>query len=380
MAMDGVDMRIENEQTHYRARFEMCPYATTTPAIVEAFRSIYKWIYTKESIRSGSNLFNRMRGLEAQERFLKGSFSYPSGYVGGLNLSNETALSTNSLMNKRRPRIPDAWALEYDEPDGYQPFRHWHTRIGLSTTADGTCIVNLTVGYYMLPSYVGRKIADPKPNIPRLMREIVSLSEYQCNVGETTIEAAAVHLTAPTFESDFAANLTSPDRELPLILVVSDNEGNYSIGDVDKFASSLLGMANVYALDYRDTDLKSALFRLFLRDTPAYRYNCAKGSIRLYRPGIDLEDASASVNHRYFSWEKVSCDFQNAEDFSEMLNRSLSRSFIKSDADVVGIDDIDLLRNARELEERKRKHRSSAQSSPYAINHIERADLVRPVL
>lgn len=34
-------MRIENEQIHYRTRFELCPYETTKTAVVPALRAIY---------------------------------------------------------------------------------------------------------------------------------------------------------------------------------------------------------------------------------------------------------------------------------------------------------------------------------------------------
>lgn len=346
-------MKIENEQTHYRARFEMCPYSTTNPAIIEAYRSIYSWIYGKEERRKDSRLFEQLRGKEAQIRFLGGSFSYPEGYEGGLNLEQEPALAIDAIMGEHSG-IPAAWALEYDEPDGAIPFRHWHTRIGLSTTGDDTCVVNLSVAYYTLPEYVGRKIRDPRPNIPRLMRNIVELSDYQCNVGETTIRGNAIQLNAATFGPEFSDNLLSPSREIPLILAVSDWEGHYSVGDVDRFASDLLGMANVYALDYRDLQARDMLFRLFEKGAPSFRYNCTAGTVRLYRPGIDLNNAEDSKRHRFFTWHDVS-EFRDVGEFAEMLNRSLGRSYIKGDTDVVDIGDIGMLRGRREIEESRRR-------------------------
>lgn len=342
------EMRIDNGQIHYRARFEMCPYSTTDPAIVKAYSEIYRWILGKEEKRDQSPLFERIRGVEAQKRYLDGSLCYPDGYAGGLSLNRETALATDAVMSERRG-IPSAWAFEYDEPDGDLPFRHWHTRIGLSTTADGTCIVNLNVSYYTLPTYFGRKLRDPKPNIPNLMKAIVGLAEYQCNVGETTIRSSAVRLDSESFGPEFADNLLSPSRELPLILMVSDWDGRYSVGNPDKFAGNLLGMANVYVLDYRDEKTRDALFRLFPKDTPAYRYNCTAGTVRLYLPDVDLDDAEDSTRHRFFTWRDVS-GYRSEDEFTEMLNRSLGRSFIKGDDDVVDIADVELLRSRREIE------------------------------
>ena len=41
-------MRSENEQIHYRAKFRLSPYSTTTPSIVDAYRQIYTWVRDKE--------------------------------------------------------------------------------------------------------------------------------------------------------------------------------------------------------------------------------------------------------------------------------------------------------------------------------------------
>lgn len=42
-------MRSENEQIHYRAKFRLSPYSTTTPSIVDAYRQIYTGCATKRS-------------------------------------------------------------------------------------------------------------------------------------------------------------------------------------------------------------------------------------------------------------------------------------------------------------------------------------------
>lgn len=342
-------MAIENEQTHYRTRFVLRPCSTAKPAIVEAFRSIYRWVYEKERKREGSTLFTSLRGAEMQSRFLSGKFNCPDEYIGGINLDSEVRLCTDALIG-RRVGIPDAWAMEYDEPDQRCQFRHWHTRVGLSTSNSGACIVNISVTYYTLPTYVGKKLRDPLSNVPRLARSLFSLADYQCTVGETVIQNGAIPLDGESFDREFRESLLSADRDLPIILVVSDQDGKYSIGDVQGFAAQLLGMANVYALDYRDASARSALFRLFLKDTSAYRYNCTKGTIRLYWPSIDLEDAAASSHHRFFTWSDVK-EYPSASSFVEMLNRSLGKSYVRGDLDVVDLGDIARLRNRRKLAE-----------------------------
>lgn len=346
-------MRIENEQTHYRTRFELCPYSTTRQALSPALRCIFEWILRKETRRRGA-LLDLLQTKQGKIDFLVNSLQFPNGYSGGINDINQVALATRALKNAGSTS-PICWAIEYDEPDGIYPFRHWHTRIGLSTTSDGTCIVNAKVSYYLLPNYIGAPLRDPGANIPNFIKELISLEDYQCCVGETIAERRCIELTQHNFRQAFADNLLSEDRELPLILITSDYDGVYPISNLDQFASYFLGMANVYALNWRSPELRSQLFDLFARDTPAYRYRCSCGNIRVYLPKINLQDAADSSNHRFFTPETIKERYHNEQSFAEMLNRSFGRGYLKTDDDVLDLNDIALREGKIAVEENKKR-------------------------
>lgn len=346
-------MRIENEQIHYRTRFELCPYETTDQALTPALKCIFIWICHKK-LDKRSELFSLLEMNENRLDFFSSSFQYPDGYAGGLNIDNKVALCTRAIR-KRGRRSPQYWALEFDEPDKQNPFRHWHTRIGLSVTDDDTCIINAKVTNYLLPGYFGAPMRDPGANIPNFVTKIIGLEGYQCCVGDTKIEQDVVMLDEENFQREFAENLTSSDRQIPLILVTSDQEGHYPVSNLRTFASYFLGMANVYALDWRNWELRSQLFDLFLKDTPAFSYRCNCGNLRIYLPGINLDKSSESSNHRFYTLEQIEGRYKNERSFADMLNRCFGRSYLKTEEDILDVSDITLREGRIAVEENRRK-------------------------
>lgn len=335
-------MRIESEQVHYRTRFELCPYDTTTPAIVPALRIIYKWVYQKERKRKGENIFEVLRSQEAMEAFIFHDLAYPCDYHGGLNNRLGPAICVATVPGDK-PRSLRAWALEYDEADARRPERHWHTRIGLSTTADGTCIVNAKVTHYIVPGYFGTPLPEPHANIPNFIKELIGLKAYQCCIGETVVRRDALALGRMTFTPEFTENLLSPDREIPLVLITSDKEGKMPVKEVGRLTSALLGLANVYTLDMSvNANRKSLNELLSARGTcPEWATSCSR--LRIFPPHMDLESPASAAASRFYSKEAMDKWPGGQHAFTDMLNRSFARGYAKTDDDVLEMADIDLL-------------------------------------
>ena len=74
-------MRSENEQIHYRAKFRLSPYSTTTPSIVDAYRQIYTWVRDKEQRKrheqSAFEFLSSNKNIASD--FIFGNLSYPVG-------------------------------------------------------------------------------------------------------------------------------------------------------------------------------------------------------------------------------------------------------------------------------------------------------------
>lgn len=332
-------MRSENEQIHYRAKFRLSPYSTTTPSIVDAYRQIYTWVRDKEQRKrheqSAFEFLSSNKNIAFD--YIFGNLNSPVGYSGGMTTGSRVSICTRAAFDDKRGKIPVAWAFEYDEPDSHYPFRHWHTCIGLETAEDDSCLVNIKVTYATLPDYVGWPLPEPDLNIPRIAKVLFSLPNHQACVGETVVNTSCTRLTFENFDVEFSDNLLSSQRELPLILITSDDTGRYPVKDPGKLANNLMGLANVFAADESDGRLKSKLFNLFLYDTPAYRYNCPKSSLRIYQPNINLSDEEDARRHLCIRRDRLS-EYGNKT--STILNRSLGRSFLRGRGDIVDTSDI----------------------------------------
>lgn len=335
-------MRIESEQVHYRTRFELCPYDTTTPAIVPALRIIYKWVYQKERKRKGENIFEVLRSQEAMEAFIFHDLAYPCDYHGELNNRLGPAICVATVPGDK-PRSLRAWALEYDEADARRPERHWHTRIGLSTTADGTCIVNAKVTHYIVPGYFGTPLPEPHANIPNFIKELIGLKAYQCCIGETVVRRDALALGRKTFTPEFTENLLSPDREIPLVLITSDREGKMPVKEVGRLTSALLGLANVYTLDMSAASNRKLLNGLMSARDACPGWATSSSRLRIFPPHTDLESPASASASRFYSKEAMDKWPGGPLAFTDMLNRSFARGYAKTDDDVLEMADIDLL-------------------------------------
>lgn len=353
-------MRLENEQLHYRARFEVFPYETQNPAMSKIQQILWDWLRNKERRRKGGDLFETLSAAGARDAFFDGTLE--TNYSGGLNVEGQTRLAIDAFTSERDDRT--LWAMEYDEPDSRVWFRHWHTRVGLSGSKSGFCLVNVRITYYTLPSYVGNPGLVPFANVPNFVREIVELGAYQSCVGETVLNHEETYLTSDNIDEEFTSNLLSEQRELPLVLMCTDESGATPVWDAADLAKKLIGMANVYVADWREAELRGRLRELFPRDTPAFQYRCGASMLRIYRPGIDLSDPDGWRTHTFFPKGRIDhyCK-RGPNEFVDTLSRGLGRSITKGESDILELGDVEWARSSRASEELSRRLEEMRASS-----------------
>lgn len=355
-------MRSENESIHYRARFNIVPANDGA----DPFRAItvimLRWFASKEGQlnKRGAGIISKLQDLSAEmvrEPFLAGSLELPAQYDGGVGARGRSSACTKGIVDERG--VLQAWAFEYDEPDSREPFRHWHTSVGLSRQdQDNALVLNVRITYYMMPGYIGRPPSTPPSTTPRFVREIIESDSWSVHVGDTRVLREECYLDLDDF-GNFRRSLLSPTRALPLVLITTDLNGATAVWDASELALKVLGMANVYVFDWRNRDLKErALFPLFLKGTPAYRYGCASATLRIYQPGVDLADGDASTRHRFFRKDWIDEQrYGDRDGFVETLSRSLSRSFTTDEKDIVDVQDVERRRSEQRLKELRAKMR-----------------------
>lgn len=349
-------MRSENESVHYRARFELRASRRGCDPAKQVINVLQNWFVGKERMasRNGIDVASRLYGRDASTfsiNFSAGSLSLPAGYEGGIGLRGVTSVCARAVAEDDERSA--FWAFEYDEPDSKVAFRHWHTSVGISgRESSGFCTVNIRVSYYMMPGYVGKQPFVPPSTTPRFVKSMIELPDIDVYVGESKILREECYLDSRSFES-FEKSLLSPVRTLPLVLITTDYNGATAVWDATELADKVLGMANVYVFDWRDSKLKhDGLFRLFAKGTPAYRYNCAMSTLRIYHPGVDLNDSLGSGRHRFFKKDDIDAQrYGNRDEFVETISRSLSRGFVTNEDDVIDIDDVRRKQSERTLRE-----------------------------
>ena len=352
-------MRLENEELHYRAKFDVYPYTTQNPALPKLCQVLWDWVRDKERRRC-TELFDALSATSSKETFFSGGLSYPEGYDGGSGIDG-TCLRIQATKSADR----QLWALEYDEPDQRLWSRRWHTSVGIRSDRDGVARVNVRISYYSKPGYIGGQGLVPFASMPKFVREIIGLAPYQCCVGETVLRESETYLSAADFDEDFTPNLTSSQRELPLILMCTDEKGATPVWDAEEFANKLVGMANVYVVDWRDVSARQRLFELFARGEASFNYRCGPSTLRIYRPGVDLSDEGNWRSSPFFPKARIDkiCngDETHTTKFIEIIARSLGRAVSSDGDDVLGVPDIEhaqALESARRLGEQYRELKS----------------------
>lgn len=341
----GGAMRSENETIHYRARFEIYPKRDGVDILGGVASIMLEWFARKEKnlAKRDADVFSESHQLNAKmvrTLFSEGRLELPDGYDGGVGRVGRSSVCTKSIIDEQGEQ--KCWAFEYDEPDARERFRHWHTSVGVSRkTGEKRCVVNIRITYYMMPGFIGKPPSTPPSTTPRFVRSIIEASGWAVCVGDTEVLREECYLDANSF-GQFKQSLLSTSRVLPLVLITTDYKGATAVWDASELAQKVLGMANVYVFDWRNEVLKKqTVFQLFRKGTPAYRYGCATATLRIYQPGVNLEDGDASVRHRFFKKDWIDEQrYGDKDGFVETLSRSLSRSFVTDEDDVVDVQDV----------------------------------------
>lgn len=71
-------MRLENEELHYRAKFDVYPYATQNPAFPKLCQILWDWVRGKERWRR-SELLEALTATAGKDAFAAGAWPRPPG-------------------------------------------------------------------------------------------------------------------------------------------------------------------------------------------------------------------------------------------------------------------------------------------------------------
>lgn len=122
----------------------------------------------------------------------------------------------------------------------------------------------------------------------------------------------------------FQQMMRDPHREVPIVLICSDKNGEYPI-DPEAFANRVAGMANVFYADLTDNDVKSLLNAIFRRRGAEYKFRCRKGFIRLYPGGVNIgNEDDARYCAQYRGAESMDIDPDGYDEYYSLVSQLIT--------------------------------------------------------
>lgn len=305
---------VENKTLFYRSRFTISPenkeVGEIWPRIVTAVQG---WLEEKEeSVESKGfdsflgNLTDDVVNLSKSVKGAKGS-SYVSSRMASGSLecqATKTSLKTKALFDEGKG-TPSYWAMEYVEQSTDDWYRKWYTDVGITAAGDGSYVVNTRVAIADDPAFICDRPFIPPRNTPRFVAKMLDIQGCVASSNGISLANDPQPLTKYNM-SDFGDALESDERTIPFVVVsaLRDQPGKYAV-DPDRLAKKLRGSAVVYALDCSDYGTWLCYQDVFFRSEASIRYRVNPGFMRVFFPGVNLDDPDGSKRHHYYTQEAL---------------------------------------------------------------------------
>lgn len=229
------------------------------------------------------------------------------------------------------PDSPTCWALEVIHPDSDERARRWSVEITLRKNEDGSTRFTTVVRNWMMANYIGEYPPPPLPSAPSYVRAIIDDRALHCSKGDARLGSQPIVVTNAMAQSVFDA-LISKDRYVPFVFMAHHPPSGGMLISTQRLASLLIGNANVYILP-SEAVVEEMNYYL------GSELSCSPGTVRVYLPQLDKNDADDSRRHRYLSATFIA---QHSEEtVIRFLTNGLSRNGATFKmADLISFNDI----------------------------------------
>lgn len=304
----------ENKTLFYRSRFTVAPENESSgeiwPHIVTAIQG---WLEEKEDSaeQGGSSGFctdltddvvNLCKTVKNAKGSAYASLRLARGTLGCR--AAKSSLKTRALFDEGAD-TPSYWAAEYIEDDKENWYRRWYTNIGITAAESGSYITNVRVAIADDPAFIRDRPKIPPRNTPRFVGRL--LDTDGCVASSNGIFLANEPQPLSEYNMDsFREALESDERTVPFVVLsaVFDKPGMYAV-DPNKLAKKLRGSAVVYTLDCSNIQTWQAYKAMFLDNAAAREYRVNAGSMRIFFPGVNLNDPDGKLRHRFYTEETL---------------------------------------------------------------------------
>ena len=351
---------------NYIARLEVFPARKSVDAYEEVLQVIKKWVVDKKCGRLGTP-----RREDPDWNFEEFCNRFEKDRVRCL-LPDTKREDESTLVETDSHDAGDiqAWAMELNERDAKLRGRRWDTLAGVRRTAEG-CVLYVENRFYTLIDYLGPEPKRPVPSTPAFVKSIIKSKNLVCMDGVTEVASRYEQADTPRDVNRLRESLQDPDRKLPIVVVASNDYGEYAVSPED-LSKQLIGMAHVFEFDWTRTYARQELKRMVLTEDLPREYEFNSGTVTVYAPSYEPKFARRrTTSHprcNQFTRADISTVTEGEpEHFDVILRRSFMRRGVAANAgDVRRPADIQGLRMRQHAEERRRdaeRLRKSADDS-----------------
>lgn len=307
----------ESKTVFYRSRFEVAPVDSSSEIWPQIIRTLQNWLEDKEEALERAGKRSLLDEITADVTKYSDFFEvtnrdcYLSQRIAQGNFCHATEnsrLTTRAFAGSGSEFSPQYWAMEYVEQDKCHWYRRWCTEVGVTATGGGSYVANVKVAFVDDPTYLVAIPGVPSRNTPRFIGDMLDIENCETTSGGIPLLSEPISLTENNFDQ-FIERLVTPDRQIPILAIAKTWEeggaGRYLV-DPDELAKKIRGSAVVYMIDKSNYALRKRIFNTFVENEPSYKYGIANGSMRVFFPGVNLDDEVGSRRHHFYTAAKLS--------------------------------------------------------------------------
>lgn len=298
----------------YKAKFNICTTNNQPEDLLwKLILEIRSWITSKLNRRGELPVIEH--SIRQWSYFKKGGKFY--------DLQHLNRVYAESVYHQVGEELDSAsWACKIVEKpnveNGCAP-REWITEIGYRATSAYSAEISYVVTFSDMAGFIGFTQTVPSPNLPRVMRKLLEDETLLCTVGPNKIFPSAIQLRDGDYPR-FAEILFDPNREIPIIYISpcydEELEVAKTLVNPRKVADSVAANALVYYSD-------SLGFTQEMNYMGHRNYLCGGGAVRVYRPGINREDESDAMRHRFLAARFI--QEHGEEKIIDLLRRAMAQ-------------------------------------------------------
>ena len=297
--------------THFHSIFDVSPSGPIENPWAALVGEVRAWIVRKEK--------DPLKGFF----FKGGKWSGPP--------PARAQVETRALSDGRP--APEMWAVRYEHFDSEIKARRWTTNVSVTEIGTREWRISVELLHKLRSDYVGPEPSVPQPSSPRLVIGLLDSKNWIGRIGSVRLKAQPLAMKVGKGRN-FADLLTDSRRLVPIVLVSCDRNSGVPKLDSASLSRALAGTAAVYVCESPECDDELDHF-------VPMRFRSPNGTVRIYAPGLTLDQDWTAARHRFFAGDDI--DNQGENEIIGHIVRALTRSdaWRGLQSSVASIDDVD---------------------------------------